>query len=97
MMKCGFPGHQGWDKHRAWVGEARLGFLTPGPFESDPSKGWNPLFRLAGRAEQEATEAELSRVPRDWPQVQPSMRADMYGEYWVSLPARLARDKLTEG
>ncbi|CAK0836109.1 unnamed protein product, partial [Prorocentrum cordatum] len=97
MMKCGFPGHQGWDKHRAWVGEARLGFLTPGPFESDPSKGWNPLFRLAGRAEQEATEAELSRVPRDWPQVQPSMRADMYGEYWVSLPARLAHDKLTEG
>ncbi|CAK0900398.1 unnamed protein product [Prorocentrum cordatum] len=67
MMKCGFPGHQAWDKHQAWVGEARLGFLTPGPFESDPSKGWNPLFRLAGRAEREPTEAELSRVPREWP------------------------------
>lgn len=63
LWKCGFPGHQAWDKHGAWVGMDNLGFITPGPFESDPSKAWNPIFKLAGRMEQEPTEVELRRVP----------------------------------
>lgn len=65
MFKVGFPGHQAWIKHQAYVGYDNLGFMIEGPFESDPSKAWNPLFKLAGRMEREPTEAELGRMPSE--------------------------------